>query len=44
MDGYIVVPISSIVESVFVLELGGNKIAVATPYYEWPSKFTNTSY
>ena len=44
MDGYIVVPISSIVETVFVLELGGNKIAVALPYSEWPSMFTNTSY
>ena len=44
MDGYIVVPISSIVENVFVLELGSNKIAAVTPYSEWPSKFTNTSY
>ena len=44
MDGYIVVLISSIVESAFVLELGVNKIAVVTPYSEWPSKFTNTSY
>jgi len=42
MDGYIVVPIDSIHESVFVLELGHNKISVALPYSEWPSCFTHT--
>jgi hypothetical protein len=44
MEGYIVVPIDSIHESVFVLELGNNKIAVALPYSEWPSCFTDSMY
>jgi hypothetical protein len=42
MEGYIVVPIDSIHESVFVLEIGNNKISVALPYSEWPSCFTDT--
>jgi hypothetical protein len=42
MEGYIVVPIDSIYESVFVLELGYNKISVALPYSQWPSCFTVT--
>jgi hypothetical protein len=44
MEGYHVVPVSSIGQSLFVLELGGNKIAVALSYSEWPSCFTDTSY
>jgi hypothetical protein len=44
MVGYHVVPVSSIGESLFVLELGSNKIAVALSYSEWPSCFTDTSY
>jgi hypothetical protein len=44
MAGYHVVSLSRIVESLFVLELENNKIAVALPYSEWPSCFTDTSY
>ena len=44
MVGYHVVAVSSIVESLFVLELGGNRIAVSLSYSEWPSCFTDTSY
>jgi hypothetical protein len=44
MVGYHTVAVSSIVESLFVLELGSNRIAVALSYSEWPSCFTNTSY
>jgi hypothetical protein len=44
MDGYHIVPVESVVESLFVLELGDDKIAVALPYSEWPSHFTDTKY
>jgi hypothetical protein len=44
MVGYHIVAVSSIVESLFVLELGSNRIAVALSYSEWPSCFTDTSY
>jgi hypothetical protein len=44
MEGYHTVAPTSIVESLFVLELDSNKIAVALSYSEWPSCFTNTSY
>jgi hypothetical protein len=44
MDGYHIVPVESVVESLFVLELGDDKIAVALPYLEWPSHFTDTKY
>jgi hypothetical protein len=44
MVGYHVVSLSSIVESIFVLELGSNRIAVALSYSEWPSCFTDTDY
>jgi hypothetical protein len=44
MAGYHVVAVSSIVESLFVLELGSNRIAVALSYSEWPTCFTDTSY
>ena len=44
MDGYFVVSPSSIVESLLVLEIEQNRIAVARSYSEWPSCFTNTSY
>jgi hypothetical protein len=44
MDGYHIVPVESVVESLFVLELGDDKIAVALPYSEWPSRFTDTKY
>jgi len=43
-DGYHILPISRVVESLFVLELGSNRIAVALSYSDWPSCFTNTSY
>ena len=43
MVWYHVVSLSRIVESLFVLELENNKIAVALPYSEWPSCFTDTS-
>jgi hypothetical protein len=43
MEGCHVVPVSSIGQSLFVLELGSNKIAVALSYSEWPSCFTDTS-
>jgi hypothetical protein len=42
MNGYYVVSVSAILESLFVLELGFNKIAVALPYSKWPSCFTDT--
>jgi hypothetical protein len=44
MAGYHVVSLSQIVESLFVLELENNKVAVSLPYSEWPSCFTDTSY
>jgi hypothetical protein len=44
MDGYLVVSLNSIVDSLFVLELESNKIAVARSYSDWPSCFTETSY
>jgi hypothetical protein len=43
MDGYYIVSVSAILESLFVLELGSNKIAVALSYSKWPSCFTDTS-
>ena len=44
MEGYHIVSPKSIMESLFVLELDSKKIAVALPYSEWPSCFTDTSY
>ena len=44
LDGYHIVPVESVMESLFVLELGNDKIAVALPYLEWPSSFTDTKY
>jgi hypothetical protein len=43
MDGYLFVPTDSINESVFVMELSHDKIAVALQYSEWPSQLTNTT-
>ena len=43
MDAYHVVPVESVVESLFVLELGTDKISVALQYSEWPSLFTTTN-
>ena len=43
MDGYHIVSVGSVKESLFVLELGIGKIAVALPYSEWPSRFTKTN-
>ena len=43
-DGYHIVALSRILESMFVLELGSNRIAVALSCSEWPSCFTDTSY
>jgi hypothetical protein len=44
MEEYHIVAPGSIVESLFVLELESNKIAVALSYTEWPSCFTDTNY
>ena len=44
MAGYHVVSLSKVVDILFTLELENNKIAVALPYSEWPSCFTDTSY
>ena len=45
MDIMLAVALSSVVESLFVLELGtSNRIAIALPYSEWPLEFTDTSY
>jgi len=44
MDGYHIVPVESVMESLFVLELANDKIAVALPYSEGPSHFTDTKY
>jgi hypothetical protein len=44
MEGYHIVAPGSIVESLFVLELESNKIAVALSYTKWPSCFTDTNY
>jgi hypothetical protein len=41
MDGYYIVPISAILENLFVLDLGSNKTAVALSYSKWPSYFTD---
>jgi hypothetical protein len=41
MDHYLLVPIDSIDQSVFVLELSHDKIAVALQYSEWPAQFTD---
>ena len=43
MDHYLLVPIDSLDKSLFVLELGNNKIAVARQYSEWPREFTDTT-
>ena len=43
MDHYLLVPIDSLDESLFVLELANNKIAVARQYSEWPREFTDTT-
>ena len=43
INGYHIVPVESVKESLFVLELGNDKIAVALPYLEWPSCFTKTN-
>jgi hypothetical protein len=43
-DGYHVVELSSILESIFVLELASDRIAVALSYSDWPSCFTDTFY
>jgi hypothetical protein len=44
MDGYLVASPSNIMDSLFVLELESNKIAVAHSYSDWPSCFTETGY
>jgi hypothetical protein len=43
MDGYYIVSVTAILESLFVLELGSNKIAVALSFSKWPSCFTDTT-
>jgi hypothetical protein len=43
MDGYYTVLAAAILETLFVLELGSNKVAVALSYSQWPTCFTNTS-
>jgi hypothetical protein len=44
MDIMLAVALSSVVDSLFVLELVSNRIAIALPYSEWPLEFTDTSY
>jgi hypothetical protein len=43
IDGCYIVSFLDILESLFVLDLGSNKIAVALSYSKWPSCFTDTS-
>jgi hypothetical protein len=44
-DGYCIVEVSSrVLESLFVLEIGSKRIAVALSYSDWPSCFTDTCY
>jgi hypothetical protein len=43
MDGYYTVSVAAILETLFVLELGSNEVAVALLYSKWPSCFTDTS-
>ena len=43
MDGYYTISVAAILETLFVLELGSNKVAVALSYSKWPSCFTDTS-
>jgi hypothetical protein len=43
MDGYYTVSVAAILETLFVFELGSNKVAVALSYSKWPSCFTDTS-
>jgi hypothetical protein len=42
MEGYYAVSLSSIVESLFVLEIESNRIAVALPYSECRSGLQNS--
>jgi hypothetical protein len=37
MDGYYTVSVAALLETLFVLELGSNKVAVALLYSKWPS-------
>jgi hypothetical protein len=41
---YRIVEVSRILESLFVLEIGSKRIAVALSYSDWPSCFTDTCY
>ena len=43
-DGYRIVEVSRVLESLFVLEIGSKRIAVALSYSDWPSCFTDTCY
>jgi hypothetical protein len=43
MDINYTVSVASILETLFVLELGSNKVAVALSHSKWPSCFTDTS-
>jgi uncharacterized integral membrane protein len=43
MDGYYTVLVAAILETLFVLKLWSNKVAVALSYSKWPSCFTDTS-
>jgi hypothetical protein len=43
-DGYCIVEVSRVLESVFVLEIGSKRITVALSYSDWPSCFTDTCY
>ena len=44
MDGYHIVTVESVIETLFALELGNDKIVVALPYLEWSSHFTDSKY
>jgi hypothetical protein len=41
-NGYCIVEVSRVLESLFVLDIGSKRIAVALSYSDWPSCFTDT--
>jgi hypothetical protein len=43
MDEYNTISIAAILETLFVLELGSNKVAIVLSYSKWSSCFTDTS-
>jgi hypothetical protein len=43
-DGFCIVEVSKVLESLFVLEVGSKRVAVALSYSDWASCFTDTCY